>query len=178
MTMQHPRRTISKLVGSLVVAAVVGIGLAPAGASEATPSAGTGQRTPPAQLTFPIGRQQMGMTYDAARHDVVLFGGIAGDPYDVYPLADTWTWDGSTWTEQHPATSPPARFGPGMTYDAARDRVVLYGGYDWIGNYLSDTWTWDGANWTEKHPATSPGKRFRPGMTYDARLKKVVLWGG
>jgi hypothetical protein len=33
------------------------------------------------------------MAYDAARQEVVLFGG-----YRPGVVGDTWTWDGSTWT--------------------------------------------------------------------------------
>jgi hypothetical protein len=37
------------------------------------------------------------MAYDAATRTVVLFGGLGAEDK---PLNDTWTWDGSTWTEQ------------------------------------------------------------------------------
>src|SRR5262245_35402669 len=47
------------------------------------------------------------------------------------------------WTQQHPATSPPARVGAWMAYDAATGTVVLFGGVnsDATGGY-NDTWTW------------------------------------
>ena len=34
-----------------------------------------------------------------------------------------------------------------MAYDAARGKVVLFGGYDGQTN-LADTWEWDGQAWT------------------------------
>ena len=55
------------------------------------------------------------MAYDAATADVVLFGGFDNQGY----LGDTWTWDGSAWTEQVPATSQAARSGAAMAHDAA-----------------------------------------------------------
>jgi hypothetical protein len=175
--MDHPIRTT--FVRSLLVATVVVFGLLPAATAVATAPAGAaGHPVRPAQGTSPAARQMMGMTYDAAQRDVVLFGGLAGIGYDAYAVNDTWTWDGSAWTEQHPATSPPARYGAGMTYDAARGKLVLYGGLDDNSQWLADTWTWNGVNWTEEHPARSPGGRVRPGLTYDARLQKVVLWAG
>ena len=64
---------------------------------------------------------------------------------------DTWTWDGSTWTRQHPAAHPPA-FGGFMAYDAATGTVVLLS--DQFGG--GGTWTWDGSTWTQQHPVTSP----------------------
>ena len=68
--------------------------------------------------------------------------------------SDTWVWDGSNWTEQFPATSPPARDSASMAYDPATGNMVLFGGFE--EGDLSDTWVWDGTNWTEQFPATSP----------------------
>jgi hypothetical protein len=45
------------------------------------------------------------MAYDAARREVVLYGGISPLADGSY-FEDTWTWDGLTWTEQHPVTTP------------------------------------------------------------------------
>lgn len=58
-------------------------------------------------------------------------------------LGGTWTWNGFTWTKRHPATSPDARGGASMAYDAATGTVVLFGGVlsDGTGVY-DDTWTW------------------------------------
>jgi len=41
------------------------------------------------------------MAYDAATRTVVLFGGFGGLG-DRGPLNDTWTWNGTTWTQQSP----------------------------------------------------------------------------
>jgi hypothetical protein len=77
------------------------------------------------------------MAYDAATGTVVLFGG-----FNLRDLGGTWVWDGSTWTQQHPTTSPPARWLAPMTYDAATGTVVLFGGDPQTGNDLGDTWVW------------------------------------
>jgi hypothetical protein len=50
---------------------------------------------------------------------------------------------GTTWTQQSPATSPPARYSASMAYDSASSSVVLFGGFNTV-NRLADTWTWDG----------------------------------
>jgi hypothetical protein len=102
----------------------------------------------------------------------VLFGG-----YDTSFLGDTWTWDGTTWTQDFPATSPSAREGMGMTYDQSRGEVVLFGGYDGSGE-LGDTWTWDGTTWTQHFPATSPSARDGMGLAYDQARGEVVLFDG
>src|SRR5207253_1655531 len=43
-------------------------------------------------------------------------------------LSDTWTWDGSNWTQKSPQNSPPARYGSAIAYDSAHGQVVLFGG--------------------------------------------------
>src|SRR6266496_225453 len=63
---------------------------------------------------MPPARAGMGMAYDAAQEQVVLFGGVdcsLGNEFN-----DTWVWDGTTWTQVFPASSPSARESD-MTYD-------------------------------------------------------------
>ncbi|HLG92667.1 MAG TPA: hypothetical protein VKY15_06770, partial [Acidimicrobiales bacterium] len=69
---------------------------------------------------------------------------------------DTWTYDGTTWAQQFPATSPPVRDGASMAYDPAIGKVVLFGGEN--PSFLGDTWTYDGT-WAQQFPATSPPAR-------------------
>ena len=116
----------------------------------------------------PSPRWGMAMAYDDAHAEVVMFGGRRD-------LSDTWTWDGSAWTERHPRSSPSGRF-TSMAYDAAHGDMVLFGGFGSHG-FLGDTWTWDGSNWTEQHPPTSPSARAAP-LAYDAARGEVVLFGG
>ncbi|MBW8768817.1 MAG: MBL fold metallo-hydrolase, partial [Gemmatimonadetes bacterium] len=99
----------------------------------------------------PPPRDHHAMTYDSRRQRIVLFGGGRQQPNGDFPrdttgawLRDLWAWDGARWT-QLAANGPPSRGGlPGLTYDAARDRLILFGG----GN-LSGTWEWDGRRWTQ-----------------------------
>jgi cysteine-rich repeat protein len=120
----------------------------------------------------PANRRDAGIAYDGARQRVVLFGGYNGSY-----LADTWEWDGVSWTEMQPRTQPGAREGEGLAYDAARHRIVLFGGVGNSGN-LADTWEWDGVTWTQLAPATAPSARSYLAMGYDANLKHVMLYGG
>jgi hypothetical protein len=118
------------------------------------------------------------MAYDAAKGNVVLFGGYSESNQ---PLGDTWTWNGTTWTQRQPATSPPARIASAMAYDAATGTVVLFGGADFVNNiehYVGGTWTWDGTTWTKQHPVTSPSARAAMVMAYDPATGAVVLFGG
>jgi hypothetical protein len=56
-------------------------------------------------------------------------------------LGDTWTWNGATWTELSPATSPPARASAVLASDPATGQLVLFGGNSTNGN-LADTWAY------------------------------------
>jgi len=127
--------------------------------------------------TSPPARHSSAMVYDSARQRVVLFGGY--DSVNTGPgiLGDTWEWDGKNWTQIKPTTSPPARGALAMAYDAARQRVVLFGGGDGRG-YLTDTWEWDGKNWTQIKPTTSPSARRHHAMAFDSARNRVVLFGG
>src|SRR5262245_16947650 len=42
-----------------------------------------------------------------------------------------------------------------MAYDAARERVVLFGG-TLVHALLGDTWEWDGVSWIPRNPMNSP----------------------
>ena len=130
--------------------------------------------------TSPGGRYGPGIAYDALRREVVLFGGAQCDGCVVE--ADTWAWDGTTWTERTPATVPPERAYPGVAYDGATHQVVMFGGAYYIDEsgwfYRDDTWAWDGTTWTELFPSTSPSERSETAMAYDAATRQVVLFGG
>jgi len=110
------------------------------------------------------------MAYDAANGTVVLFGGGSG--YD-----DTWTWDGTNWSEQHPAESPPPTYAGSMAYDAATGDVVLFGGFT-TPQPDNQTWIWDGTTWTQANPATSPIARIDGSMAFDPVTDNLVLFGG
>jgi hypothetical protein len=112
------------------------------------------------------------MAYDAARHQIVLFGGGT----DQGLSDETWTWQAGRWTQQHPTASPPARAGAGIAYDAALKTVVLFGGWGNGPNPFEDTWLWDGKNW--RRGALGPTGRCSPAMAYDAANQQIVMFGG
>jgi hypothetical protein len=79
------------------------------------------------------------------------------------------------WTQASLPLNPQPRGEFGMAYDAARQRVVLFGGFAWS---LSDTWEWDGNDWTQRSPSASPPARHEHGMAHDAVKGATVLFGG
>ena len=124
----------------------------------------------------PTSRRSEVIAYDAARRQVVLFGGH--DWVTNAFLTDTWVWNGSDWTELLPAHAPSPRYGAAMAFDGARGVCVLFGGIAPDGSRLGDTWEWDGADWTSCAPASSPSPRFRSAMVFDPLRARCVLFGG
>jgi len=140
-----------------------------------------GRRWAPIELAGALPSPRTGHTlaFHAGSRRVVLFGGS----HDDTRLGDTWTWNGQRWMAASPATveMPPARAYHGMAYDAARDRIVVFGGFNpqVPGRKLGDTWEWDGRSWTRALPATAaPPPRATPAMVFDARRGRAVLVGG
>ena len=121
-------------------------------------------------------RAGAGMAYDAATGNIVMFGGRNDSTGAV--LNDTWTFDGTAWTQLFPGNPPPGRAFdvPGMVYDAAAGNIVFFGGAG-FGVYFDDTWTWNGSKWTQQFPATSPSIRRAP-QVYDPVTGTVILFGG
>ncbi|HEX5062779.1 MAG TPA: DUF4215 domain-containing protein [Kofleriaceae bacterium] len=76
-----------------------------------------------------------------------------------------------------PAASPPARSLQVLAYDAARQRVVMFGGHSGTTTF-GDTWEWDGISWTQLFPAHSPPGRYDAAAAYDPKRHRVVLFGG
>jgi hypothetical protein len=127
--------------------------------------------------TGPSARYGLAMVFDATRQCVVLFGGASGsDLYGADVFADTWTWDGTEWT-QVADTGPAARSGHALAYDAARERVVLFGGERTLANLFGDTWEWDGTEWTQVQDV-GPSARRAHAMAFDLTARRVVLFGG
>ena len=135
-------------------------------------------------MDSPPTREDPVMAFDAARAQIVLFGGVVGgNGACLTPFNDTWVWDGNDWTQQSPETSPPGRWDFTMAYDSVHAQMVLFGGA--IGQcsaqstqIANDTWVWDGATWTQKLPDTSPSERLGAAMAFDAVRGQVVLFGG
>ena len=140
------------------------------GGSSATPMSPPSAPSPPA----PAARGGHAMAHDAARGQVLLFGGNG-----VSFFGDLWGWNGRTWT-QLSATGPAPRDVPVLAYDSRRQRLVLYGGRTRDGaanRAFTDTWEWDGARWTQRE-VTGPSARVHPAGAFDARSGRLVLYGG
>jgi hypothetical protein len=122
--------------------------------------------------TSPPGRSFGALAFDEASRKLILFGG--GSANSDPARDDTWSWDGSTWKQEHPAASPPKLDQALMAADPGNHNVALFG--FGLQDNQPGTWTWDGSNWT-KHQSSAPPARANAGMAFGAK-SGVLLFGG
>jgi len=134
--------------------------------------------------THPTARTGHGMVYDSIHSRIVLFGGRQAKTTlegEISLLNDTWVWEDSNWRAVSTPNAPDARHLFAMTYDSARDRVVLFGGahHTADGKLFEaeyDTWEFDGTTWTKVAVAEEPKVNF-PQLAYDEARNQLVLMG-
>jgi hypothetical protein len=165
------RKRLSAGVAASVFALVALFPLAMAGAADAGTLLTWSKLTP---NVAPLARFHAALALDAATGTTVLFGGRSGNQM----LADTWTWDGSTWTVQSPAASPPPLESASMAYDNIGRRIILFGGLGSDGKASSATWAWDGTTWSALTTTTVPPARYAASIAADSASNSDVLFGG
>jgi hypothetical protein len=140
----------------------------------------------------PSSRRLYSSMYDAAHGRYILFGGNWGDLYGHYELFnEVWALSlgaTPTWSLLDVQGSPPGdRQWPQFGYDAARNRMLIFGGYgshhpgDPLA-YLNDVWQLsldDPPTWTELFPTgTAPIGRLAGAAVYDDFRQRFVGFGG
>lgn len=125
-------------------------------------------------------RAQPAGVLDPMRHRMVVFGGTDGqyrNDCSVIELGGPVSW--RPLVTQGPA--PPPRRMARAVWDAARDRLIVHGGY--AGAVLGDLWALDFAMsppaWTPLSPAgPRPSARAGHGLVLDSNSDRLVLFGG
>ena len=143
----------------------------------------------PTQGTPTLAGYGMTAMYDPVRDRMVMFGGSTSDNYfgvhnDVWELTFS---DPPTWDQLAPAgVLPSARRSLTSIYDAVRDRMVIFGGWDNLSDstssFLNDAWglSLSGSPaWTQLKPeGTTPTGRDTHAAIYDAQADRLVVFGG
>jgi hypothetical protein len=127
----------------------------------------------------PSPRRDYAAVYDAPRGRMVMFGGTDGTYRD-----ETWalTLGGvPTWAQLQPAGPlPSGRNSHTGIYDAPRERMVVFGGYD--GDYRNDTWTLSLSGplaWSQSDLAAArPSPRMYHAAIYDPPRDRMLVFGG
>ncbi len=119
------------------------------------------------------------IVFDSAQNAIVLFGGDDGCGDGCRTIYnDTWTWNGVTWTQAFPPSSPSARGYHMMAYDGVLQQVVMFGASQSPPSALNDTWAWNGKTWVNLLPPDQPAARFISSMDFDPISNGLVLFGG
>jgi hypothetical protein len=128
----------------------------------------------------PNGHTGIDMVHDLVRGVTLMYGGMSTSFFGGPSVDQTWEFDGTTWTQVFPTTTPGGLGNYGMAYDLLRQRVVLYGGSSnsFFPIAEAGTWEFDGTNWALRTPATNPGPLERPAMCFHQGLGRTVLFGG
>ncbi|HXS83781.1 MAG TPA: kelch repeat-containing protein [Methylomirabilota bacterium] len=141
----------------------------------------------------PSPRRNYASMYDAANQRYIVFAGEWGNLYGGYQLFnEVWALTlgpTPTWSPLATQGSPPGeRHSPQFGFDAARNRLLVFGGYGkhYPGStnyeYLSDVWqlSLDGTpTWTELFPTgTPPPGRLAGAAVYDDFRQRFVGFGG
>jgi len=131
--------------------------------------------------TPPSSRRGHAATYDPIRDRMVVCGGFSS----IVPTYrnDAWALSLSgtpAWTQLTPSGTPPAgRTEHTAIYDAALDRLVIFGGTD--GTYRNDVWELSfgtGPAWTEIVPSGAPPSgRSEHTAIYDPEHNQMVVFG-
>ncbi len=137
--------------------------------------------------TLPTPRAVAATAVDATHRLLYAFGGFDG----LGATNDLFAYDFAThgWFPVTPATvtAPGGRWGSGMVFDAARNRLVVFGGFQGdvngagSGLYFNDLWAFDVATgtWSQLAPAGSPPSARRQfAMVIDPALDEIVVFGG
>ncbi len=124
--------------------------------------------------------RQATVAYDEASRQVMLFGGCTAQ-YSYF--GDTWTYDGVDWTQQEPASVPPARCDEALSFDPELHAVVMFGGLagpceDCGDGRLNDTWLWGGKNWTQVQTPKVPSPSSGTSFGYNPTVNGMLLFGG
>lgn len=139
----------------------------------------------------PAARENASIVYDSANNVLTMYAGDAGGNgfSDVWTLSNANGQGGSAlWQQLAPTgTAPKARTGQSAVYDAANNRMIVFGGINALTGtgYLGDTWILTNANglggapaWiAEKVSGTAPLRRFHTAF-YDSAFNDMVVFGG
>jgi hypothetical protein len=129
--------------------------------------------------TAPSPRTEAQLVYDVLRGRYVLFGGWTSSISIGSGNSETWEFDGVSWTQMAPTTSPPGVWKHGAAYDLVRGRTVIYGGAtSGLPGAVATTWEYDGVTWQQRTPTGSPGPRENHAMCFHLASGRTVMFGG
>ncbi len=147
--------------------------------------------------TPPAARAALAGGYDGTNNRLILFGGNRNVGNCNFHSNDTWILTNANglggtpaWTQLSPTGTPPsARSLHRAVYDAATNRLIVFGGSGSCNEasaMKNDVWVLTNANglggtpaWTQISPSGSPpALRNSTSMTYDPATNRLTLFSG
>lgn len=130
--------------------------------------------TPTASPPVRAGASMFAGTNSSGTTGTVIFGGYNGSDY----LADTWYYNGTTWTELAPTSAPAARSLASAAPAFETGAALLFGGQQSSTEALQDTWYFYNGEWAELLPTSVPSARWGAAMDLNDETNQVTLFGG
>ena len=131
----------------------------------------------------PTARSGPSVVWDEGHSRMIIFGGNKGGYLnDVHILSvanGSWTWSSPSVS----GVPPSGRQDHSAVWDAANDRMIVFGGYYGFYPYLNDVhilseldgdWTWS----SPTVAGTGPSGRFRHSAVWDEANSRMVVFGG
>ena len=131
----------------------------------------------------PRGRLFVPLVLDTARHRLLVTSGLSSDESDRPNDAWALSLDGPMrWTNLvSDVTRPSVRTAASGAFDAARNRLLVFGGANTDGRLLSDTWQLDlnATRWSRiEAQGTGPLGRYWQASAYDPVRDQLVVFAG
>ena len=145
----------------------------------------------------PAARANQTAVYDPTTNTMIIFGGQNGSTATPPTFSDVWVLSNANglggtpvWTELSPTGGPPAgQSSPSGVYDAANNRMIVFGGGLTNGGGVSNAvWMLSSANgqggspvWTNliaEGAAGSPPARAGHTAVYDPSSNRMTVFGG
>jgi hypothetical protein len=135
----------------------------------------------------PVKRTEHAAVYDGFRQQMFVFGGLDNVAlHDGSPMNnDTWSLtlgSPSIWVQHSFASTPTFRIGHAAVYDAANQRMVVFGGdTTTLPTASSEFWSLrldTPSTWTFLSPGTPPDARYGHTAIYDSGFQRMVIFGG
>jgi hypothetical protein len=137
----------------------------------------------------PPAREYALSAYDPAGKQVVVFGGetcpppgpddLIGCGKDYKTVADTWAWDGSTWSQVHTTHVPEVPIAgetsAGMATDRAHGRLMLVTAGKPDPDFRVQTWALANGDWQRLHPRHPPAAYEFTGPAFDSISGRLLL---
>ena len=121
----------------------------------------------------PPGRYGASAAYDPSSGTILVFGGIDSVSTQHF-LDESWSWDGTTWTQLAPSKSPPARAQARLLTLASTREVLLMGGQGVCGSHCPGLWAWSDGNWALLPVSGGPTFSDNIAAAFDPSLRAIV----